>query len=297
MSKFLDLGLISAAIRIGAPLLFAALGTVFVSSAGMINISVEGSMLVGTFAAVVISYLTQSALLGFLVAGAAGLLLAAGVSFLIVKWKGDPIVVGIGGNLFAWGVTVFFLEEILHMRGTFTGSPVPFFHPLGIPLLQGIPVVREIISGYNMPVYLSVLLAIIIWVMIYKTPSGLIVRSTGNNAEAVRAVGTNVEKVQMLCFMASGFLAGLGGACLSIANLQGFWSENMTNGRGYIALCAAAFGRNNPAMVMLACLLFGIAEAVGIRSQMFHLPPTFVLMIPYLLTIIMLTASTRRERL
>lgn len=172
MSKFLDLGLISAAIRIGAPLLFAALGTVFVSSPGMINISVEGSMLVGTFAAVVISYLTQSALLGFLVAGAAGLLLAAGVSFLIVKWKGDPIVVGIGGNLFAWGVTVFFLEEILHMRGTFTGSPVPFFHPLGIPLLQGIPVVREIISGYNMPVYLSVLLAIIIWVMIYKTPSG-----------------------------------------------------------------------------------------------------------------------------
>jgi len=297
VNRLLDLGLISAAIRIGAPLLFAALGTVFVSSAGMINISVEGSMLVGTFAAVVISYLTQSAFLGFLAAGVAGLFLAGVVSFLIVQWKGDAIVVGLGGNLFAWGVTVFLLEELLHMRGTFTGSPVPFFHPLGIPVLQGIPVVRDILSGYSMPVYLSVLLAILIWVMMYKTPSGLIVRSTGNNAEAVRAVGTDVQKVQILCFMASGFLAGLGGACLSIANLQGFWSENMTNGRGYIALCAAAFGRNNPAMVLLACLLFGVAEAIGIRSQVLRLPPTFVLMIPYVLTIIMLTASTRRERL
>ncbi|MGA2479114.1 MAG: ABC transporter permease [Spirochaetia bacterium] len=297
MNNFLDLGLISAAVRIGAPLLFAALGTVFVSSAGVMNISIEGSMLVGTFTAVVIGYLTQSVLLGFLAAGVAGLLLAAAPSLLIVKLRGDPIVVGLGGNLLAWGITVFLLEEVLHMRGTFTGSPVPFFKPLSIPGVNLVPVLKELLSGYTTPIYLSVIVALLIGVVLYKTPSGLIIRSTGANSEAVRAIGTDVPSIQIACFLLSGFLAGLGGACLSVANLQGFWSENMTNGRGYIALCAAAFGRNNPKLVMLACFLFGLAEAIGIRTQVFHLPPAFVLMIPYILTIVMLTVSTKRERI
>jgi ABC-type uncharacterized transport system permease subunit len=296
MNSFLDIGIVTASIRMGAPLLFAALGTVFISSAGVYNIAIEGSMLIGTFVAVVAGYLTHSVFFGFVAAGLGGMLLGIMLAFFIVRFRGDAIVVGIGGNIFAWGITVFLLEEVFHMRGSFSGEGVPSFPSIRIPLLDSIPVLREIVSGYSLPVYLAFFFAILVWVVLYKTPVGLVIRATGKNSEAVRSIGTNVERIQIVCFALSGFFAGLGGACLSIANLQGLWSENMTVGRGYIAICAAAFGRNNPILVILACLVFGFAEAIGIRFQVLQLEPSFVLMIPYVVTIVMLVLSSRRER-
>lgn len=295
MSGMFNLELLASAVRMGTPLLFAALGATLISSSGKINIAIEGSMLMGTFAAVVFGFYSKSLAVGFVSAGFAGMVLGLIVGLLIVRLKGDDVVVGIGGNLFAWGLTVFILEEILHMRGSFTGSPVPFFTSLDIPILKNIPVVKTIVSGYTLPVYLSIVATFIVWVLMYKTPAGLIIRGTGSNSEAIESVGVKSGRVQITTFALSGFLAGLGGACLSIANLQGFWTENMTTGRGYIALCAAAFGRNNPKFVLLACLLFGLADAIGIRFQVLQWEPSFVLMIPYIVTIIMLWISSRRE--
>jgi len=297
MSSFIDIGVFSASIRMAAPLLFAALGTSFISSVGVFNIAIEGSMLIGTFAAVVIGYFTHSAVLAFLAAGLGGMLLALMLAFFIVRLHGDAIVVGIGGNTFAWGITVFILEEVFRMRGSFSGDGVPFFPAIKIPLLDSVPVLKDIVSGYTLPVYFAFILAFLVWVFLYRTPAGLIIRSIGKNAEAVRSIGADVDRIRIACFAASGFFAGLGGACLSIANLQGFWSENMTVGRGYIAICAAAFGRNNPKFVLLACLIFGFAEAIGIRFQVLRLEPSFVLMIPYIVTIAMLVLSSRRERI
>lgn len=287
--------LIAATIRIGTPLLFAALGVIFISSAGVINISIEGSMLIGTFLAVVIGYFSQSLFVGVIAAGIGGMILALFLSYLIIYLKGDSIVVGIGGNIFAWGITVFMLEEMLNMRGRFTAEPVPFFKELEIPLIKSLPVVNRILSDQTLLIYLAILLVVIVWLIIYKTPIGLIIRATGENEEAVRSIGVDTKKVKMMCFLASGFLAGLAGACLSVSNLQGSWSENMTNGRGYIALCAAAFGRNHPKRVAFACLLFGFAEAIGIRFQILKWEPSFVLMIPYIVTILMLWASSKRQ--
>lgn len=295
MTGFFNLELIAATIRMATPLLFAALGVIFISSSGVINISIEGSMLIGTFAAVVIGYLSQSLFIGVLAAGIGGMLLALILSYLIIYLKGDSIVVGIGGNLFAWGITVFILEELLHMRGAFTGDPVPFFNKIKIPGISSIPVLNVIASNHTLMVYIVVISVIVTWLIMYKTPIGLIIRSTGENAEAVQSIGVDTNKVKLLCFLGSGFLAGLGGACLSVSNLQGFWSENMTNGRGYIALCAAAFGKNNPKFVVLACILFGFADAIGFRFQVFQWEPSFVLMIPYIVTILMLWASSKRQ--
>ncbi|MBI9109128.1 MAG: ABC transporter permease [Spirochaetales bacterium] len=295
MSEILNIELVAAAIRMGVPLLFAALGATFVSSCGMMNIAIDGSMLVGTFVAVVAGFLSQSLAVGFIGAGIGGMMLALLIGLLIVKLKGDGIVVGIGGNLFAWGITVFILEELFRMKGSFTASPVPSFKAISLPIIENIPYLNTIFSGYTLPVYLSILIAIIAWIVLYRTPIGLIIRGTGANKEAVKAAGINTDMVQIACFAVSGFLAGLGGACLSIANLQGFWTENMTAGRGYIALCAAAFGRNNPKFVVLACLLFGLADAIGIRFQVLQWEPSFVLMIPYIVTILMLWASSKKE--
>ncbi len=295
MSEILNIELFSAAVRMGVPLLFAALGATFISSCGMINIAIEGSMLIGTFIAVVFGFISKSLAVGFISAGIGGMLLALIIGILIVKLKGDSIVVGIGGNLLAWGITVFILEEIFSMKGSFTNGPVPSFVSINIPIIENIPVINTLLSGYTLPVYLSILMVIIAWVVLYNTPFGLIIRGTGANSEAVRAAGINTDRVQLISFTISGFLAGLGGACLSIANLQGFWTENMTAGRGYIALCAAAFGRNNPKFVVLACLLFGLADAIGIRFQVLQWEPSFVLMIPYIVTISMLWASSKKE--
>ena len=227
MIEFFNLELIAATIRVATPLLFAALGIVLISSAGVINISIEGSMLIGTFLAVVIGFLSQSLYIGVLAAGVGGMLLALMLGYIIIYLKGDFIVVGIGGNIFAWGITVFILEELLDMRGSFTGDPVPFFNRIKIPVIDSIPVFNVLFSNHTFMVYLVVFLVIVIWLVMYKTPIGLIIRSTGENSEAVRSIGMDTQKVKLLCFIGSGFLAGLAGACLSVSNLQGFWSENM----------------------------------------------------------------------
>ena len=295
MSGIFNIELISASVRMGIPILFAALGAVFVSSCNRINLAIEGSMIIGTFIAVVMGFVSGSLATGFITAGLGGMVLALIIGFLIIKMKGDEIVVGIGGNMFAWGITVFILEELFRMKGAFTGNPVPYFQTINIPVIKNIPVLKTIISGYTLPVYIAILVAFIAWVVLYRTPAGLIIRGTGANKEAVKTAGVNTDLVQFISFGVSGFLAGLGGACLSVANLQGLWTENMTAGRGYIALCAAAFGRNNPKFVVLACLLFGLADALGIRFQILQWEPSFVLMIPYLVTILMLWLSSKKE--
>jgi len=295
IEKIFGLGLISASIRMATPILLAALGGTFIFSAGVWNIALEGSMLMGSFFAVMMSYLSQYLFIGFLSAGIAGMVLALLLAFLIIKIKTDAIVVGIGGNILAWGITVFVLEEVFNMHGAFTVKEVLSFNKIQISIIDEIPVISQILSGHTFPVYLSWVLCFICWLILYKTPLGLKIRAIGANEEAAKTVGIQVERIQILSFLVSGFLAGLGGAYLSIGYLQAFWGENMTAGRGFIALCALAFGKNNPSLVLIACLLFGFADAIGIRFQVMQWQPSFVLMIPYIITIFILWLSSRER--
>lgn len=293
LGSILSVDLISSSIRMATPLLFAALGGAFVGSTGIVNIALEGCMLIGSFFAVLVGYWCQSLALGLLASGISGMLLSAILAYLIIYLKTEPIVVGIGGNLLAWGITVFILEEFLHMRGSFTGGPVPYFSPIEIAFVRTVPVLGKILSGHTVMVYLAWVLTGAAWLILFKTPLGLRMRAIGESEATAISVGVNVERVRVVSFLVSGFLSGLGGAYLSTANLHGIWSENMTVGRGFIALCAVSFGRNDPKWILLACLLFGFADALGIRFQVLQWQPEFVLMIPYLFTIVVLWLSTK----
>ncbi len=291
------LDLVSATIRMSTPFLFAALGGAFIWAAGKWNVALEGSMLMGSFFAVAVGLWAKSLWVGVLASCLSGILIALLVGFMIIWLKTDPIVVGIGGNLVGWGITVFVLEEIFNLRGGLFVKDIPFFKPINIPVISNIPIISRILSGHTLLIYLSWLICVLSWITLFRTPLGLKIRSIGENEDAARTAGINVELIQFSCFLFSGLLAGLGGAYLSVAQLEGVWSENMTAGRGFIAICAIVFGRNDPKWIFLACLLFGFADAIGIRLQILQWQPQFVLMIPYLLTILVLYLSTRERAL
>lgn len=295
LRNMLNLELISSSIRMATPLIFAAIGSTFIFSAGVINIALEGSMIMGSLFAVAVAYWTNSLLFAFLAAGLAGMFLTLLLAILVIKLKTGFIVAGLGANLLAWGITVFVLEEVLHMRGAFIGIEVPHFIPIRIGIIESIPLISQVLSGHILPVYLSWFFCFFSWIVLFKTPLGLKIRAIGEYKEASRTLGINVEKIQILFLLVSGFSSGLGGAYLSIGSLQGVWSENMIAGRGFIALCALAFGKNNPISVFIGCLLFGFADAIGIRFQMLRWQPSFVQMIPYIFTIIILWVTSRKR--
>ncbi len=274
--------LVAAMLRYATPLTFAALGGVVSERSGVVNIGLEGMMLTGAFFAIWGADQTGGWVGGLLVGMLAGGLLALVHAVFAISLRADQIVSGTAINLLALGITGYVFLHDYGNQGTPEGLPqAPDVHlPLG-----GIPVL-ESLQNLNVLVWLSLALVPLVWLAIFRTPLGLRLRSVGENPRAAATVGISVLRTRYLAVVASGMLAAMGGAFLSIGFVHSF-SQNMTAGRGFIALAAVIFGKWRPGGALAAALLFGFSSALAQRLPVFS-PSTATLLqaLPYVLTLV-----------
>ncbi len=280
--------------RVTTPILFAALAGVISEKAGIINIGLEGLMLISALTAVIMSAFSGSAFVGLICGVALSSLSALFMAWFHLKLNTHIILAGIALNLMASGGTVFMLFTITGDRGISSSLMSKTLPNISIPLIETIPVIGKIISGHNFLTYLSYLAVIFLWFLLYKTATGLRIRVVGESPEAALSVGVNVIKVKYLAMAISGALAGFGGAYLSMGYVSWF-SRDMAAGRGFIGLAAAALGSQNPFGVMLASILFGSTDALSNYMSMLRIPSEFVQMIPYVSTVVILALYARQK--
>ena len=277
--------ILQSTVRNATPLVFAALGGLFSERSGVVNIGLEGLMLISAFAGVVGASLSGNAFVGLGTAIGAGLLFALIHALMCVTFEADQIISGTAINLLALGGTGFLMVAIFVSGGT---SPrIEGFESIAIPVLSSIPLLGPALFDQSILVYLMYVLVPVVFFVVFRTPFGLRLRATGEVPEAVDTAGVNVARIRYYGVGLSGVLAALGGAYLSMGLLSAF-TENMTGGRGFIALAALIFGRWNPIGAAGAALLFGFAQAVTFSVNEQAIPIEFIEMTPYLLTIVAL---------
>lgn len=293
---------IASILRISTPIILPALGGLISDLAGVINIALEGIMLVSAFTGVVVSAYTESVLIGVLAGIGAGILYSLLLALFHLYLNTDIILAGIALNIMAQGGTIFLLYILTGDKGnssTLASGAVP---TVTIPIIDNIPWLGTILSGHNIFTYLAFLLTWLVYVFLYKTPLGTHLRAVGENPVAAETVGINVKRTQMIAIGLSGFLASLGGLSLSMAYLNIFQNA-MTAGRGFIALAAVFLGGRTPWGTAVAAIIFGFADALANQLGSLAIPPQWVQMIPYAATVIALIAysfrqqAKRRERL
>ncbi|WP_304508477.1 ABC transporter permease [Anaerotignum sp.] len=275
-------------IRITSPILFAALAAVVAEKGGVVNIGLEGIMMISALFGVLFSYWTNSWLIGVVGAVVIGVLVAMIMAVFALKLKTDIILAGIAINLLGGGGTVFLLYLFTGLKGNTASLTTPnmLTPKVNIPLLKDIPVIGQIFSGHSVLTYVAFLLVILVWVLLYKTAMGLRIRAVGENPNAADSVGVSVLKTQYIALAISGALAGLGGAYMSMYYSQS-WNIGIVAGRGFIALAAQAMGQGEPVGAMLSSLLFGFASALGNKMEgMQGFSSYLVASIPYAVTII-----------
>jgi len=277
------------------PILWAALGGLFTDLGGMLNIGLEGMMLVSAFSSVFVAANTGSIFIGILSGIAFSMILAAIMGYVSLNLKANVFVVGLATNLFAAGITVFLSYNLCGSKGTVYFQNAPELSEINIPGIENIPILGDLISGYDILDYLVFVAVIVCFIIIFKTPYGFHLRSVGKNYRASESVGISVYKQRFVSFLISGFFAGIGGAALSIP-LKTFVG-GMTNGRGWIALVAVVLGRGNPVGVLIASIIFGAASAL---SNLFQattdISPKLLLTVPFLVTLaVMIFYSAKRK--
>ena len=291
-------------LRITAPILFATLGAVIGEKAGISNIGLEGIMMISALFGSLTAYWTGSWAAGVLLALIMGVLVSLLMGFFSFNLKTDIILAGVAVNMIGSGGTLFLVKVITQAtEGTALASTTSLITnnlqvpSIDIPLLKDIPVLGPVLSGHCLLTYLAFLLVFVTWVLLYKTPLGLSIRSVGENPNAAASVGVSVLRVRYIAIGLSGAMAGLGGAYMSMYYAMG-WSQDMVAGRGFIALAAQAMGAGEPLGSMLAALVFGLAQALGIKVSSLGADSNLVSPIPYLVTILGLVifALTARRR-
>ncbi len=283
--------LLSAALRMAAPITLGAVAATYNERAGVLNIGIEGMMLCGAFAGAVVAFYTKSPWLGVVGGMLGGMLIAALFGLLCVYFNGDQVVMGVGINLLALGATTLFLALIWGNRGT--SDWLPGLPKVTLPLLSQVPVIGPIMGQADPIVYLSWIVVAVSQFVVFGTPFGLRLRAAGEHPTALETVGLDVFRLRMASVLISGALAGLGGVQLSLGQLHVF-TQNMTAGRGFLAFAANQFGQWSPVGAFLASLLFGATEALQMRLQSFIMAPQLLQMIPYVTTVIVLATLARR---
>jgi len=279
--------LLASTIRNATPLIFAALGGMFSERSGVVNIGLEGLMLISAFAGVVGASLSGSALVGLGFGLGAGLVFALIHALMCITFEADQIISGTAINLLALGGTGYLMVLIFGSGGT---SPrVNGFKEVAIPGLSDIPLIGPALFNQSLLVYLMYVLIPITYFGVFRTPFGLRLRATGEVPEAVDTAGVSVARMRYYGVALSGLLAACGGVYLSMGILSAF-TENMTGGRGFIALAALIFGRWNPIGAAAAALLFGFGLAVTFQVPQEAIPIEFIQMLPYVLTIVALAS-------
>jgi general nucleoside transport system permease protein len=282
--------MLAAALRFATPLLLAALGEVFTERSGILNLGVEGVMLGGAFAAFLVMHATGNILLAFLVSACAGLLLGLGLGFFYITLRANQVVIGILFSLMMVGLTSYLYR--LLFRETVLGKH-QLLANFQIPLLSQIPFLGKILFDQSPITYFALLLVPVAHFVLYRTGFGLSVRAVGEFPRAADTLGVPVTRLRYVSILIGCGLAAMGGAYLSLH--FGQFLDEMLSGRGYIAVAIVIFGQWRPNRALLGAVLFGLVDALALRLQALSVnaPFQFLLMLPYLLTIVALLVSVR----
>ncbi len=287
------INLIGSTFRISLPIILCALGSMYCERCGVLNIGMEGIMLLGAFFGAFGSYVSGSAVIGLFFSIGIGALLGFVHGFLTVKCHTNHIIDGVAINLFGDGLSIFMLVMVWGNKGKST--EVASFKPLDAVMKKHIPVFSELFGNLNILTIIMLCLVVFSYVYIYHTPNGLRLRVIGDKPEVADTMGVNVERSQILYVIFGSTIASIAGAALSIGSLH-YFSKGMVAGRGYMALAAMVFGLWHPVFILLSGLFFGFIQALQMRLQLFDFPVQFVEMVPYIMTIVMLVLTSRTNK-
>ena len=297
MGEIFSVGLFRQMLRSATPVALAGLGGLMTEHAGIMNIGMDGMILLGAFTAVAVSFLTGSVTLALLAAITVGILAGLFFALFVVKFRSDEFIIGTALNILADGLTVFLLWAIFGVRGTLrTDYGLP---NVQLPLVEKIPFLGEVLSGNSLFVYVTWALVVLMWILVYRTPYGFWVRAAGEQPGTLRTAGINPDRVKWASSVLCGAFCALAGAQLALGNVTMF-SEGMSSSRGYVAFACVIFGGANPAKVYLAALMFGFFDALGYRLQEYEISANLTAMIPYVITVVMMVyvvvRSSRKKK-
>jgi len=293
MSLAMLTSILAVTIRAGTSLLYAAVGEILTERSGILNLGLEGIMLMGAVTGFAAAYHTGSLLAGVITAMAVGGALSLIHAFLSITLRADQVVSGLSLTIFGAGLSSFLGQRLGPEGKPLVGLIGPQFKKFPIPVLSDIPFLGEALFQQDLLVYLMYLMVPLAWYLLYKTRPGLHLRAVGENPHTADAMGINVQGVRYFYTLLGGVLAGLGGAHLSLAYTPG-WTENLTGGRGWIAIALVIFAMWDPLRAVVGAVLFGGINAVQFRMQAAGttIPAAFLNMMPYLFTIIVLVIIT-----
>lgn len=291
--QLLDASLWASVTRALIPVLLAAIGGMICERAGVFQISLEGMILAGAFAAVGTAHVTANPWVAAVGAAAAGVVLSLVLAFGAVSRGGNAIVLGVAINILAVGLTSFLLPQLFGVRGSFQPEGGARIEALALPGLSEVPFLGPVLFNLSLLGYIALLAVPATWYFLFRTQIGLRLRGVGERPLAAETLGVSPTTYRYMAVIVSGVLAGLAGAQLSLGNV-GVFAENMSSGRGWIAVVAVLLGRAHPVGVLAACVLFGFAEAFGFRLQGQGLPVQFTDALPFVVTLAALVLARKQ---
>lgn len=294
LDEILNVTLIQTTIRAATPIVLASMGGLLTYQANILNIGLEGMILMGALFGVIGSYFMGSSFAGVMLAVLVGIIVSLVYGFFVITLKSDEFIIGIATNIFAMGFTVYLLRSIFGVTGVFSSGDIVPLPRVSIPLLENSHYLNAIFNNHSIFIYLSWLFVILIFIFLYKTPWGMWIRVAGEYPEALETAGVSATKMKHISSVLCGIMCAMAGAHLSLGYLTMF-TENMSADRGWIAIAAVIFGRANPILAFLAAMLFGFSSALGTRLQAVDIPSQLTLMLPYIATIIALFIVAKRR--
>ncbi len=275
-------------------LLLPALGGVVSERSGVVNIAMEGLMLVACFFGVTADLFTHNVWIGLGVGMLSGALLAAVHAVVSIQFRADQIVSGIAINIFAAGLTVYLIHIVYGIQDVGHVTQDELLPNVNVPVLDQIPFLGQVLFQQNLIVYVALAILVLTHVVLFRTRLGLRIRAVGELPQAADTAGINVYLIRYGAVITSGLLCGISGAFLAIG-VSNTFTQNMTDGRGYIALAAMIFGKWTPFGAFIACLIFGLGQAIYDNNSIIHISPYFLSMLPYILTLVVLAGLVGRS--
>ncbi len=286
-------GLLSSTVVYATPFLIGALSGIMCERSGVINIAIEGMMLIAALVSVIVASLTHNLWLGLIAGIASGGLISVFHAWLSIEYKVDQIISGTVINIFATGITNYLNLRVLQTAQNLNNAGI--FEPTPIPVLSNIPILGDILFNQNVLVYLAIILMFVVNFVLFNTRWGLRTRAVGEHPRAADTLGINVFRIRYVNVIVGGLLAGLAGCFLTLGTV-GRFDKAMTNGRGFIALAAMIFGNWTPFGALASSLIFGFADVLQLKLQVLAsaIPSDFLLMAPYLATMVVLAGVIGR---
>ncbi len=286
--------ILNTAFRSLPPLLLAGLGGMITARVGLLNLGLEGMMLVGAFTAVIVNYFTGSAFAGLLAAILVCSIMGLVFAVFYLKFKVDNIIISVAFNMFAVAITQYLLGVLFGTSGAFASDRIRKLSEVAIPFLDQVPVLRAL-NSLSIVFWLALIITAVMSFVITRTTWGLHIRATGLNDNAVNTAGVNATRVRYICVILSGSLCGMAGAYLSTGYLAMF-TNNMTAGRGYLGNIASIIGNRTAGGALAGSLLFSFTEGITMKIQTFGFPSQLIQLVPYLAAFAVVIASACRKR-